>query len=110
MRYLSQAVSSRTREEEERHAPIRAEKDVSRELSDGDHVRGFLQLDVLLIDEAALVVHNHVGIHRAVLGSSIRRRIPIRDASAGHWALLVRDETRTHEPQRRGREKPAKPP
>jgi hypothetical protein len=38
-----------------------------RKLSNGNHVRRFLQLDRLLIDEVALVVDDHVGIERAVL-------------------------------------------
>lgn len=39
------------------------------ELSDGNHVGRFLELDRLLVDELALVVHDDVGVQRAVLGS-----------------------------------------
>ena len=42
---------------------------MAREFSDGDHVGCFLKLDRLLVNKGALVVHDHVWVQRAVLGS-----------------------------------------
>lgn len=47
-------------------APICAQDEVARQLSDRDHVRRLLQLDGLLVDKAALVVHDRVRVERAV--------------------------------------------
>lgn len=60
-----------------RSSPVGAEEDVARQLADGNHVGRLLQLDRLLVHEGALVVHDHVRIKRAVLGSTIGRRVAV---------------------------------
>lgn len=90
---------------------------MARELSDGNHIGRLLQLDRLLVHERALVVHNHVRVERAILGSSIRRRVAVQMKARQH-ALFLSSEARatepprrtTHDPHLRGRVKPVKPP
>lgn len=48
-------------------SPIRRKPDVPWQLSDGHGVRRLLELDDLLVDKAAFLVNNHVGIQRALL-------------------------------------------
>lgn len=60
---------------------------MSRKLSDGHHIGRFLQLDRLLIDERALVVNDHVRVQRAILCSSVRRRVAANEPGASTRAL-----------------------
>lgn len=53
---------------------VAAEDEVPRELADGDHVGRLLELDRLLVDKGALVVHDDVRVERAVLGLAGRCR------------------------------------
>lgn len=88
-------------------APICAKLKVPRQLSSRYHVGRFLQLDVLLVDEGALVVNNDVGVKRAFLWLSINRSAASRSSSAPSTSHSAVD---THEAQVRGSLKPLNPP
>lgn len=47
--------------------PVCTEKSVSGKVTDGDHIRCFLQLELLRVDKLALVVYNHIGIQRTFI-------------------------------------------
>jgi len=49
------------------HPPVCRQLYMPRQLTHGHSVRGFLQLDDLLIDKGRLFVNDDVGVHRAVL-------------------------------------------
>lgn len=51
-----------------REVAVAAEDEVSGQLANGDHVGRLLQLDRLLVDKGALVVHDDVGVEWAVFG------------------------------------------
>lgn len=63
---------------------------MTRQFSDGNHIRRFLELDRLLIDERALVVNDNVGIKRTILRSSSRLGVGAafpREGEAGESTL-----------------------